>query len=251
MQKRQIGKTDIWVSTLGLGTVKFGRNEGVKYPHPFALPTDHEIKLLLDTAKELGINLLDTAPAYGNSEERLGTLLKHERESWIISTKAGETFINGKSHFDFSKQALEQSIERSLKRLQTDYLDIVLIHSNGEDDHLIDDLHVFDTLSALKTKGLIRAYGMSTKTVSGGLKTLSNADIAMVTYHPEYLDEQSVLDFAHTHHKSIFVKKALGSGHLAPKECLPFIFKHPSVTTVITGTLSPLHLRENAALTPA
>ncbi len=57
---------------------------------------------LIAFAKDLGINLLDTAPAYGNSEERLGQLLQGQRDDWIICTKVGEEFDNGASHFDFS-----------------------------------------------------------------------------------------------------------------------------------------------------
>ncbi len=74
MELRPLGSTGIKVSLLGLGTVKLGRNEGVKYPRPFDLPDDRSVVALLETAQSLGINLLDTAPAYGRSEERLGAL---------------------------------------------------------------------------------------------------------------------------------------------------------------------------------
>jgi aryl-alcohol dehydrogenase-like predicted oxidoreductase len=247
LQKRGVGQTGILVSTIGLGTVKFGRNQQVKYPSPFELPSDKEIISLLETAKELGINLLDTAPAYGTSEERLGQLLTH-RHDWVISTKVGETFINGESHFDFSSEAIRASIERSLKNLNTDYLDIVLVHSDGNDLHLINELDVFSALQQLKDKGLIRAYGISTKTIEGGLKTLELADLAMVTYNPNYTDEKPVLDFAAKHNKGIFIKKAFGSGHLNPADCLPFILAHAGVSSVILGTISPHHLIENSQL---
>lgn len=67
---RSLGQTGIEVSCLGLGTVKFGRNQEVKYPNNFSLPEDKQISALLDQAKGFGINLLDTAPAYGSSEQR-------------------------------------------------------------------------------------------------------------------------------------------------------------------------------------
>ena len=75
LQQRPLGNTGMTVSVLGLGTVKLGRNQAVKYPEPFELPDDAQARRLIDRARDLGINLLDTAPAYGTSEERLGRLL--------------------------------------------------------------------------------------------------------------------------------------------------------------------------------
>lgn len=252
MQTRRLGTSDIEVSVIGLGTVKFGRNQGVKYPEAFTLPSDQELKQLLMLARELGINLLDTAPAYGISEERLGKLLAGEREHWVITTKVGEEFIDGKSHFDFSSRALELSVNRSLKRLRTDYLDVVLVHSHGEDVALIEEENVFYMLEKIKLAGKIRAYGMSTKTVAGGLLTIEKADVAMVTYHPDHTSEKSVIDYAHQQNKGIFIKKALASGHFSRaenvnpiREALHFILAEPGVTSIIIGTINPTHLRSN------
>ena len=125
MELRPLGATGLRVSPLGLGTVKFGRNQGVKYPQSFELPSDREALALLDLAWELGINLLDTAPAYGESEERLGRLLRHCRRDWVIVTKVGEEFRAGASHFDFSAAATRASVERSLRRLGVETLDPV------------------------------------------------------------------------------------------------------------------------------
>ena len=97
MELRPLGSTGVRVSPLGLGTVKFGRTEQVKYPSRFELPSDSEIESLLDLAHDLGINLLDTAPAYGTSQERLGRLLGVRRPDWVIVSKVGEIFENGVS----------------------------------------------------------------------------------------------------------------------------------------------------------
>ena len=80
MERRPLGRSGIETSLLGLGTVKFGRTRGLKYPEPFSLPSDAEARRLLDTARDLGVNFVDTAPAYGASEERLGELLAEQRE---------------------------------------------------------------------------------------------------------------------------------------------------------------------------
>ena len=73
---RPLGSTGLMVSPLGLGTGKLGRDQGVKYPSGFQIPDDDEARMLLKLARDLGINLIDTAPAYGRSEERLGPLLR-------------------------------------------------------------------------------------------------------------------------------------------------------------------------------
>lgn len=253
MQTRRLGQTDILVSVIGLGTVKFGRNQGVKYPTAFNLPTDKEIAALLVEAQRLGVNLLDTAPAYGTSEERLGKALRGSaRHEWVIVGKAGEEFINGESHFDFSRAAILSSIDRSLQRLQTDYLDCVLIHSNGDDERIIQEDGVFDTLALCKQAGKIRSFGMSTKTVAGGLLTVEQADVAMITYHPAYTDEKAVITKAEQEQKGILIKKALASGHLNQlagedpvSTSLRFILAEAGVSSIIIGTLNRAHLAEN------
>jgi aryl-alcohol dehydrogenase-like predicted oxidoreductase len=246
LQKRYLGNTGIQVSSLGLGTVKFGRVEGVKYPVAFTLPSDKEINALLAEAHDLGINLLDTAPAYGTSEERLGKALRGQRDRWIISTKAGEEFVNGQSTFDFSAAGMRSSVERSLLRLQTDYVDIVLVHSNGDDQRIIEEEAVFATLEQLKQEGKLRAYGMSTKTLVGGMQAIDGSDVAMVTFNPTYKDEREVIAYALKNNKGIFIKKALNSGHLPAEESLRFALAEPGVTSVIIGTINPAHLRANA-----
>lgn len=252
IQKKALGSTGIVVSRIGLGTVKFGRNQGVHYPTGFELPSDEAILTLLDCARELGINFLDTAPAYGTSEERLGKLLKGQRDQWILGTKVGEEFVQGVSQYDFSKATIQRSVERSLKRLGTDYLDMVLIHSNGEDKKIIEEHDVFTVLNDLKQKGQIRAFGMSTKTVEGGVMAVEQSDVVMVMHNPVNDGEQPVIACAQALHKGILIKKALASGHLQklPGEdpvasALQFIFQEPGVTSVILGTLSTAHLRHN------
>lgn len=252
LQKRRLGKSQIEVSTIGLGTVKFGRNQQVKYPYPFSLPSDHEIEQLLDFASILGINLLDTAPAYGTSEERLGKILLGKRQDWIISTKVGEEFVEGQSYYDFSPATIRESIERSLIRLKTDYIDIALVHSNGDDQRIIEEEHIFSLLAALKKEGKIRAYGMSTKTITGGLLAVDMADVVMLTYNPAHTEERPVIQYAHQHQKGIFIKKALASGHLPWKnsqdpiaDAIHFSLKEPGVSSIIIGTINPAHLQQS------
>ena len=192
---KPLGTTSILVSPIALGTVKFGRNQGVKYPAAFDLPQDTDIKNLLSLCQELQINFLDTAAAYGLSEERIGKLLTH-RQQWVISTKAGEEFQDGKSYYDFSPKHIRRSVERSLRRLKTDYLDLVLIHSDGNDEKIIHETDSLQTLHQLKEAGYIRALGMSTKTMAGGLQALTLCDAVMLSYNPLYTTHIVLLSLA-------------------------------------------------------
>ena len=143
---RKLGSTGLTISPIGLGTVKFGRDTGLKYPNTFRIPDAKSLLALLTQAAELGINFIDTAPAYGSSEKTLGKLLKQINSPWHICTKVGEYHINGQSHYDFSTKATETSIENSLRNLNTDALELVLVHSDGNDKNIIEQSDVFETL---------------------------------------------------------------------------------------------------------
>lgn len=249
---RPLGDTGLRVSPLGLGTVKLGRDQGVKYPNGFSIPDDAQARQLLDLARSLGINLIDTAPAYGVSEERLGPLLQGQREDWVIVSKVGEEFDNGQSRFDFSAAHTRRSVERSLRRLRTDRIELVLVHSDGHDVQILRDSGVYETLAALKREGKILGFGLSGKTAEGGLLALEQGDCAMVTYNLDEQAERPVLDYAARHGKAILVKKALASGHACLnahdnplRRSFELVFGHPGVSAAIIGTINPRHLSEN------
>ena len=251
MDRRPLGNTGIDVSPLGLGTVKFGRNEGVKYPEDFAIPDEAFLRDLLWLANDLGINMLDTAPAYGTSEERLGRLLKGQRENWVIVGKAGEEFENGKSVYNFTPEHFEKSLERSLKRLNTDYLDVFLLHSDGHDTANLSD-EIIAKMQDFKKRGMVRAIGASTKTAEGGLLAFLEMDVVMATYTQDYKDEKPVLDHAAAHNKGVILKKVLSSGHNSNiEEAFKFAFGHPGTTAAIVGTINPSHLRQNVTAVAA
>ncbi|MEH6589269.1 MAG: aldo/keto reductase [Halioglobus sp.] len=259
---RPLGNTGMKVSALGLGTVKLGRNQGVKYPENFHIPDDRAATSLLSEALDLGINLIDTAPAYGNSEQRLGSLLRGQRQQWLICSKVGEEFDNGCSRFDFSPEHTTHSIERSLNRLNTDVIDIVLVHSDGRDLHIIEEMGTLQALNELKQRGLIRAFGMSTKTVAGGIAAAAQSDVVMLTYNLAQREEVAVLDACQKTNCGALIKKAFASGHMAKDLADPvaasmdLIFSHPATSSAIIGTIQKQHLQANvaaarAALSPA
>jgi aryl-alcohol dehydrogenase-like predicted oxidoreductase len=239
------------VSPLGLGTVKFGRNTGVKYPggDGFALPTDAEIESLLDLAIDCGITLLDTAPAYGSAEERLGALLGSRRDKFFLVTKTGEEFDGGKSEYIFTAAHTRMSVERSLKRLKTDVLDCVLVHSSRDDLHVITETPVLETLAALKAEGKIAHFGVSTHTVEGGKKAVDLSDAVMVTYNKSQTAERAVIDYARDKGKAVLIKKGLASGHVSgptdARDNIRFVLETPGVTSLVFGSLNARNILAN------
>ena len=235
---------------MGLGTVKFGRNTGLKGPHPFILPSLKSLAALLGTAQDLGINFLDTAPAYGLSEERIGALIKGDREKWILSTKVGEEFTQGRSLFDFSAKHTRSSLLRSLERLGTDYLDLVLIHSNGHHEDQLLKSGCMEALRESKQDGLIRAIGMSHKTVAGGLAAITQCDVIMT---PHCSEMKSVVAAADQVGCGVLLKKVFDSGNIAydsseRRNILVETVHLPGVSSLILGTINPQHLVENAEI---
>ena len=247
LDQHPLGNSGLEVAPLSLGTVKLGRDRGVKYPTKVQIPTDQEAQTLLKQAGELNINLIDTAPAYGDSESRLGKLLKGQRQQWLLATKVGEEFLDGQSSYDFSKQHIQHSVHRSSKNLNTDYLNIVLIHSDGNDLDILKQ-GALNVLLSLKAQGMIRAVGMSHKTVAGGQAALAaGADVVMATLNVNYQDELAFIKQAAQAGCGVLIKKALNSGHNSA-EGLQWVAKQEGVHSIVIGTTNVDHLKQNAAI---
>ena len=239
------------MSLLGLGTVKIGRNTGVKYPSAFDLPNDDAVRSLLMQARDHGINLIDTAASYGESEVRLGQLLPGPRDDWVIVSKAGEHFDGTTSTFNFSPEGIRASVERSLSRLRIDELDGLLIHSDGNDIERIREDGVLDTLASLKSAGLVRAVGMSTKTLEGARLAMPASDMLMLTLHRDDTSQLPVIREALAAGVGVLVKKAFASGHAAhdsvggAHDALRFVLDAADVSSIVVGTINPEHLAAN------
>lgn len=167
MQYRKLGNSDLSVSAIALGTWGLGGGS-VWSDHD---STEAEARNLLSACKEFGINYIDTAPVYGTgeSERLLGEALKGRRHDFILQTKCSLNWRNEGGNFHYSRdgytvnndtrpEAIVRDVEDSLRRMQTDYLDSVIVH------YVCGSFPVSDTVEALerlKEQGKIRAYGLS------------------------------------------------------------------------------------------
>jgi aryl-alcohol dehydrogenase-like predicted oxidoreductase len=243
MVRRALGKTGLTVSPISFGAFKIGRNEKIKYAQGYPLPSEEEAGELLNGVLDLGINLIDTAPAYGISEERIGRHISGRRKEFVLSTKVGETFEEGQSTYDFSARGVTACIDRSLKRLKTP-VDFLLIHSDGS---AVTD----ETITALtnaKQQGKTRFIGLSGKTVESARAALQWADALMIEYHPRDTSHEQIIEEAGKMGLAILVKKPLASGHIPASEAIPFILKKPQVATLVIGGLNLEHIRQNLQL---
>jgi len=128
-----------------------------------------------------------------------------------------------------------------------------LVHSDGDDLHIINHLGTLQALEKIKQRGLIRAFGMSTKTVAGGLAAAAVCDMVMLTYNLAHRSEIEVLDECARLGTAVLIKKALASGHLGEaygdpiQASMDLIFAHPGTSSAIIGTITPAHLAANVS----
>jgi len=248
MIHRPLGNTGLLLSPIGFGAFKIGRNQKTKYARGYDLPDDSGVQRLLNGVLDLGINLIDTAPAYGRSEERIGQAIAHRRREYVLSTKTGETFEDGRSMYDFSRAATLDSVHRSLRRLRTDVLDIVLIHSDGDDLRILNHSDVVATLQELRSSGLVRFIGLSGKTVAGALAAMNWADVLMIEYHALDRSHEPVLGEAHRRGVGVLIKKPLASGRLPARQAIPELLADGRIASLVIGGLDLEHVRENVEL---
>jgi aryl-alcohol dehydrogenase-like predicted oxidoreductase len=147
MEKRRLGKTDMQVSVLGFGGAEIG----------FQGATEETVERLLKGALDAGLNVIDTGECYEGSEELIGKTIADRRADYYLFTKCGHP--RGIGSEDWSPGSLLESIERSLRRLRTDRLDLIQLHSCSE-----SVLRKGDAIAALQTarsKGYARFIGYS------------------------------------------------------------------------------------------
>lgn len=149
MQYRQLGKSNLRVSALCLGTMMFGDQTGIE-----------EARAIVGDAYSRGVNFIDTADNYGlgTCETMVGELLKGQRHEWVLATKLGNKMSKRVNEGHFSRAWMLRETDASLKRLQTDHVDILYLHRDFNGMDLEEPLRA---LQALLAAGKIRYWGAS------------------------------------------------------------------------------------------
>ncbi|MED5016360.1 aldo/keto reductase [Paenibacillus chibensis] len=206
MRKNRLGSSDLWVSEIGLGCMSLGTEE------PAAVRLVHE-------ALERGIHFLDTADIYdaGRNEELVGKALKGRRSDVILATKVGNRRISGKEglSWDPSKAYIKTAVKDSLKRLQTDYIDLYQLHGGTIDDPIDETIEAFEEL---KQEGVIRFYGISSIRPNVIREYVKRSNIVSVMSQYSILDrrpEEEVLPLLAEQGINVIARGPVASGVLA------------------------------------
>ncbi len=271
METRPFGNTGLEVSRLGIGLAEIGMH----------LPAAEQERaaVVLNTALDNGINLLDTAAAYGNSEELIGDAVSHRRDEYILATKCGLPARDEPGEA-WTGPALTSNIDRSLRRLKTDHVDIVQLHScsldvleKGEAIRALEDARAAGKTRFISYSGDEEAAAWA---VNSGVFATLQTTFNLVDQNAR----RGLLDDARNAGMGIIIKRPIANGIWgggadqprktlrfddistrvaammnegpvpgAPEDrillALGFTFAHPQVDTAIVGTTNPAHLLSN------
>jgi aryl-alcohol dehydrogenase-like predicted oxidoreductase len=223
LETRLLGKTGLSVSSVGLGAWQLG-NGVVEKPAWGGGPDEATSHAIVAAALALGVNFFDTAPGYasGRSEELLGAALEGRRADVVLCSKFGHT-ADGRT--DWNATSIEASVEQSLKRLRTDYLDVVLLHSPPPELLAGTSPH-YAELARLQAAGMIRFYGAS---VDFGpdvdrLVETTDSQVLEIWFNVLHQEPLPALERAAAKGLGVIVKVPLDSGWLAGRYTADSVF---------------------------
>ena len=219
MKLNQLGKTGMNVSPITVGTWQLGGPlffDGKPDGHPD--PGKENVIRMIHELGDLGINAIDTAEQYsaGESERRVGEALKDRRDQWVVSTKFGYRVGSDNTRDDGSQpETIMPSLEGSLKRLGTDFIDIYLYHCAPEVAWLDEGRAV---LEQAKAQGKIRSYGISTANAELLCEMVKRDAVEVVQFPSSLLNENSkVWKLAQDNHLGTQVRGVMAMGRLSGK----------------------------------
>lgn len=267
MNDRYLGRTGLQVSEIGLGTVELGLDYGVPVAGEHLRPSAEHAARLLNRALDLGVTFVDTARAYGASEEIIGRALKGRRSEYVLASKLAPIRDEGQSDRELREQ-VNASVAESLRRLQTDVIDLLQLHWAPVD--VIVKGRVLAAARAAQQAGYVRFIGASTYGEAAPLAALQDGgyDTLQVAYNlADKTLEAQVLPLAQQQGVGIIVRSVLLRGVLTqrytllperlaelraaivqlsrladaagcslPEMAYRFVLAHPAVTTALAGT---------------
>lgn len=214
MEYRQLGKSDLKISRIGFGCMSLH-------------PEQKDFFDMIDLALDEGVNYFDTADLYdkGGNEEMLGKAFKGRRDKVIIASKAGNQWRPDGSGWDWNprKDYILKCAEASLKRLQTDYIDLFMLHGGTIDDNIMESIEAFEILLQ---QGKIRYYGLSSIRPNVIRVHVNYGKLVSVMTQYSLLDrrpEEETLNLLHKNNIGVLVRGSVGTGLLLNKQPAPYL----------------------------
>lgn len=214
MNYHLLGKSTLEISEIGFGCMSLSEDE-------------HANGVLINKALDLGINFFDTANIYqgGLNEITLGNMLKNKRSKVIIATKAGNQLKKDGSGLDWNprKAHILSAADESLKRLQTDYIDLYQLHGGTIEDPIDETIEAFEIL---KAQGKIRFYGISSIRPNVINEYVKRSNIVSVMMQYGLLDRRPAeicLSHLKTHSIGVLARGSLAKGLLVDKPAAAFL----------------------------
>ncbi len=247
IKTRVLGNSGFEVSEISFGCMSLGSDQNLNTK-------------LLQTAFDHGINFFDTADLYdkGRNEKSVGIALKPFRKEVFLATKVGNKWREDGSGWDWNptKKYILEAVELSLKRLQTDYIDLYQLHGGTIDDPIDETIEAFELL---KEQGKIRAYGISSIRPNVIREWIQRSNLSSVMLQYSLLDrrpEEELINLLKQYNIGILARGTLAKGMLAGKEAKEYLgYSKPEVEKVqqkIDPTSSALSfVLKNEAITSA
>ena len=214
MNYKQLGKSELSISEISLGCMSLGTDTT-------------NISRIIRDALELGINFFDTADLYdkGLNEERVGSELRPHRHKVVIATKVGNQWREDGSGWDWNprKEYILESVEGSLKRLKTDYIDLYQLHGGTIDDPIDETIEAFELLVQ---QGKIRYYGISSIRPNVIAEYVKRSAIVSVMMQYSLLDrrpEERILELLQQNNIGVLARGSLAQGLLVDKPAKAYL----------------------------
>lgn len=217
VNRRPLGKTGLFISQIGFGALEIGRNWAPDVNADPSHLSQKEASRVLNGLLDLGINFIDTAPAYWYSEEYIGKALASRRDEFVLATKVGEHCDPSGSFYDYSREATLHFIDQSLKRLCTDHIDLLQIHSASIE--VLERGETFEAMREAQQAGKVLHLGMT-----GGVAECVRAleiggyESVQVPYNLLMLGaEERLLGLAKEKGAGVIIMRGLAGGKLSAK----------------------------------
>lgn len=238
MHYRQLGNSGLRISAIGFGCMSLNNDQP-------------ENNLLIHRAIGMGINFFDTADLYekGENERRVGLAIKEKRKEIILATKVGNQWRHDGSGWDWnpSKEHILSSVEQSLRRLGTDYIDLYQLHGGTIDDPMDESIEAFELL---KQQGKIRHYGISSIRPNVIREYVKRSSITSVMMQYSLLDrrpEEESLALLHQRNIGVLTRGSLAQGLLAGKPAKAYLGYQPDEVNAAARAVATLSNDERTA----